>query len=226
MATESKCHYRRHLRGPDLTTYELALAISKDSGVFFASAEYIRGCTAYRGVQTIRAALRRLCHDGWLVQVAGNRDTGRQGGKFLPNTYRVVKHGEWAAAHPDRCDPVPVTPIPVLPIPVTSISDETHPTDTGETNATDTGVTGNNLSIELSKRAECASAPSAAWNALEIKPVGSANFQRRYEKQFAQFGPVDVPTFLRFLESFYDGCMIDGVSVPPEWVTASRKIAR
>jgi hypothetical protein len=103
---QGQCFARRHMKPGDYALYDYAAAVSRASGTFFSNdrrdaKEFGSGVSP----RTIFGSRSRLEQAGWLKRI----DKGpRQ--KFNPVTgqtlsicYRVLSHGEWAAAHPGKC---------------------------------------------------------------------------------------------------------------------------
>ena len=100
------CHYRRHLKGAPLSIFEYALGVSsRSNGLFFAGIDRVCLETGY-GRDTVSEGLAKLCREGWLNPLGGNRSLVTSGGQFQPNKYRVVEHAEWAGLHPGVCSAI------------------------------------------------------------------------------------------------------------------------
>lgn len=100
---EQTCHFRRHLKGAELSVYEqMSSLAAPPERLCWASNATLKNGSKY-SQDSISRARKELVRNGWLVAYGGNTKFARSGGHFQPNKYRVLTHEEWAAAHPGQC---------------------------------------------------------------------------------------------------------------------------
>jgi hypothetical protein len=98
-----ECYVSRHLEGPEYKIYDLmraAAPLTNGRRTFYASVRPWLCNAANQAPSTIDATLDRLEASKWIISLGRTR---RADGTETPNTYEIVEHEAWAAAHPGCC---------------------------------------------------------------------------------------------------------------------------
>jgi hypothetical protein len=98
-----ECFVSRHLEGPEYKILDLmraAAPLTNGRRIFYASVRPWLCNAANQAASTVDATLLRLTEAGWLINLGRSR---RADGTETPNSYEVVEHATWAAAHPGGC---------------------------------------------------------------------------------------------------------------------------
>lgn len=98
------CFARRHMSMAASAYHSYALAVSRNSGVFYSDDR--RDAAEFSAsARTIFALRSWLEHHGWFrpVDKGKRRQRNSVTGQFLAIRYRVLDHDEWTMVHPGHC---------------------------------------------------------------------------------------------------------------------------